>query len=76
MKEKKMTMRERIMQGKLFTDECEGLPEERLAAKKRMKAFNDSAPDETEKRQALLTERAAVLLLLWDSHFGWRRVLH
>lgn len=56
MKEKKMTMRERIMQGKLFTDECEGLPEERLAAKKRMKAFNDSAPDETEKRQALLTE--------------------
>lgn len=41
-----MTMRERILQGKLFTDECEGLPQERLAAKKRMKAFNDSVPDE------------------------------
>ncbi|MCI6467572.1 MAG: galactoside O-acetyltransferase [Faecalicatena sp.] len=45
-----MTMRERIMQGKLFTDECEGLPEEQLAAKKRMKAFNSLEPDEMEKR--------------------------
>ncbi len=49
-----MTMRERIMQGKLFTDECEGLPEERLEAKKRMKAFNDSAPDNLEERVALM----------------------
>ena len=40
-----MTMRERIMAGKLFTDECEGLPQERLEAKMRMKAFNDLAPD-------------------------------
>lgn len=38
------------MQGKLFTDECEGLPEEQLAAKKRMKAFNSLEPDEMEKR--------------------------
>lgn len=51
-----MTMRERIMQGKLFTDECEGLPEERLEAKKRMKAFNDSAPDNLEERVALMKE--------------------
>lgn len=51
-----MTMRERILQGKLFTDECEGLPQERLAAKKRMKAFNDSAPDELEKRIELMNE--------------------
>ena len=37
-------------------DECEGLPQERLAAKKRMKAFNDSAPDEPEKRTELMNE--------------------
>ena len=54
--EEKMTMRERILQGKLFTDECEGLPEERTAAKKRMKAFNESGPEETEKRKALLDD--------------------
>lgn len=51
-----MTMRERIMQGKLFTDYCEGLPQERLYAKKRMKAFNDLAPDAMEEKQALLNE--------------------
>lgn len=28
-----MTMRERIASGKLFTDYCEGLPEDRLQAK-------------------------------------------
>lgn len=33
-------MRERIATGKLFTDYCEGLPEDRLQAKKRMMAFN------------------------------------
>ena len=54
--EEKMTMRERILQGKLFTDECEGLPEERAAAKKRMKAFNESGPEETEKRKAHLDD--------------------
>ncbi len=51
-----MTMRERIMSGKLFTDECEGLPEERTAAKKRMKAFNDSSPENPAKRTELLKE--------------------
>ena len=35
-----MTMREGIMNGKLFTDECEGLPAERTAAKIKMKSFN------------------------------------
>ena len=29
-----MTMRERIMEGKLFTDMCEGMPEEWTQAKK------------------------------------------
>lgn len=51
-----MTMRERIMSGKLFTDMCEGMPEERLAAKKRMKAFNDSEPDGFAKRAKLMEE--------------------
>ncbi|HIR00210.1 MAG TPA: galactoside O-acetyltransferase [Candidatus Scybalocola faecavium] len=51
-----MTMRERIMAGKLFTDECEGLPQERLEAKMRMKAFNDLAPDQGEEKAALMKE--------------------
>ena len=51
-----MTMHERILQGKLFTDMCEGMPEERLQAKKRMKRFNDSEPDDTQGRLALLEE--------------------
>lgn len=51
-----MTMHERIMAGKLFTDMCEGMPEERLSAKKRMKRFNDSDPEDTEGRVKLLGE--------------------
>lgn len=51
-----MTMRERILAGKLFTDMCEGLPEERLLGKQRMKRFNDSAPEDVEGRVALLGE--------------------
>lgn len=51
-----MTMRERIFSGKLFTDGCEGLPEERLAAKKRMKAFNDSDPADMAARMKLVNE--------------------
>ena len=45
-----MTMRERIMNGKLFTDMCEGLPQERSDAKKRLIAFNQTTPDDLEKR--------------------------
>lgn len=51
-----MTMHERIMAGKLFTDMCEGMPEERLKAKKLMKQFNDSQPDDTEGRVRLMGE--------------------
>lgn len=51
-----MTMHERIMQGKLFTDMCEGMPAERLKAKKLMKRFNDSEPDDTEGRAKLMGE--------------------
>lgn len=51
-----MTMRERIMNGKLFTDECEGLSEEHAAAKKRMKSFNESSPEDPAVRIAILKE--------------------
>ncbi|TAH74703.1 MAG: galactoside O-acetyltransferase [Anaerolineaceae bacterium] len=51
-----MTMRERIASGKLFTDYCEGLPEDRANAKRRMKAFNLTGPDELDDRMKLMTE--------------------
>ena len=52
----KESMHERIMNGKLFTDMCEGMPEERTQAKLRMKAFNDTRADEIEKRLAIQKE--------------------
>lgn len=51
-----MTMRERIEQGKLFTDYCEGLPEDRLRCKRVMTAFNQSEPDDMEARFRLMQE--------------------
>ncbi len=51
-----MTMRERIHSGKLFTDYCEGLPEDRDNAKRRMKALNETGPDDIKRRMELLTE--------------------
>lgn len=51
-----MTMRERIASGKLFTDYCEGLPEDRMEAKRRMIAFNTTGPDTLEERFQLMTE--------------------
>ena len=45
-----MTMRERILAGKLFSDMCEGMPEERNQAKRRMIAFNATTPDTLEER--------------------------
>ena len=49
-------MHERIMAGKLFTDMCEGLPEERDEAKKRMIAFNLTTPDTLEERLRIQKE--------------------
>lgn len=51
-----MTMRERIASGKLFTDYCEGLPEDRVNGKKRMTAFNNTLPEDTAGRMAALKE--------------------
>ena len=49
-----MTMRERIHSGKLFTDYCEGLPEDRARCKKYMTAFNNSTMEDMEGRMAAL----------------------
>ena len=51
-----MTMKERIATGKLFTDDCEGMPEERMQAKKRMVALNATGPDDLGKRYQLINE--------------------
>lgn len=51
-----MSMRERIANGKLFTDYCEGLPEDRANAKRRMKALNLTGPDELKERFEILEE--------------------
>ena len=51
-----MNMHERIMAGKLFTDMCEGLPEERNEAKKRMIAFNLTTPDTLDERLRIQKE--------------------
>ena len=45
-----MTMKERINSGKLFTDDCEGMPEERTSCKLNMNAFNASSPTDVQKR--------------------------
>lgn len=49
-----MPMRERIKAGQLFTDMCEGLPEERLRGKELMYEYNHSRPSEVEKRKSLI----------------------
>ena len=54
-----MTMRERIRDGKLFTDDCEGLPKERQEAKKRMMAFNGTTPEQSALRVELMKEMLA-----------------
>ncbi|MCI5648051.1 MAG: hypothetical protein MR332_01235 [Fusicatenibacter sp.] len=48
-----MTMKERIKNGLLFTDECEGMPKERLRAKKLMKAFNETSPEDLAEEARL-----------------------
>lgn len=60
-----MTMHERIASGKLFTDECEGLPQERLAAKLKMNAFNASSPADPEARVRLLEDMLGAGKGIW-----------
>jgi acetyltransferase-like isoleucine patch superfamily enzyme len=61
-----MNMHERIMAGKLFTDMCEGMPEERSEAKKRMIAFNATTPDSIDERMRIQKE-----MLHEDSGESW-----
>lgn len=49
-------MRERMAAGQLFTDNCDGLAEDRQNAKRRMKAFNETGPDEIQTRIQLMHE--------------------
>ena len=51
-----MSMRERIANQKLFTDHCEGLPEQRHLAKMRMFRLNSLSPDHLEQRKELISE--------------------
>lgn len=51
-----MNMHERIKNGMLFTDMCEGMPQERMLAKKLMKRFNDLEPDNFPERMRLTEE--------------------
>ncbi len=60
-----MTMRERIANGKLFTDMCEGLPEDRDHCKRTMIAFNRTTPDEIDRRMELGKELFGKELKAW-----------
>lgn len=60
-----MTMRERMQQGKLFTDMCEGLAEERVKAKKLQKKFNELEPDDTAARLEVIGEILGKPTLAW-----------
>lgn len=51
-----MNMHKRIMNGKLFTDMCEGMPAERDDAKRRMIRFNATTPDTLEERFSIQKE--------------------
>lgn len=51
-----MTMRERIENGKLFTDYCEGLPEDRSRCKSIMSKLNLTTPEQIPERMQLFTE--------------------
>lgn len=60
-----MTMRDRIEQGKLFTDYCEGLPEDRTNCKLNMTAFNNSMPDQVEDRMQKLSKLLGKEVKAW-----------
>lgn len=49
-------MRDRIEQGKLFTDYCEGLPEDRANCKRTMCALNLTTPDQIPERMELVSK--------------------
>ena len=60
-----MTMKERINTGKLFTDDCEGMPKERTKCKKYMKEFNESSPTNLPVRYAAMTKLFGRITKAW-----------
>lgn len=60
-----MTMHERMALGKLFTDLCEGLPQERLQAKRLQQQFNQSDPGDTLGRVELLKKICGRQTMAW-----------
>ncbi|HKX53280.1 MAG TPA: sugar O-acetyltransferase [Nitrosospira sp.] len=50
------TEKQKMLKGELYRSSDRLLVEERKRARRLMKAFNDSLPDETEKRSAILRE--------------------
>lgn len=60
-----MTMRERIASGKLFTDNCEGLPQDRLSCKKNLTAFNAITHDNHQERQEAITKLFGKVTKVW-----------
>jgi len=59
------SMRERIAQGKLFTDYCEGLPEDRACGKRNMIALNATGPDNVTERMALMQSTFGACKKAW-----------
>ena len=71
-----MTMKDRMEKGLLFTDMCEGLPEERARAKKLQYLFNHSDPEKEEDRMCILGEILGTEPMAWVEppfHFCYGR---
>ncbi|BCN31110.1 sugar O-acetyltransferase [Anaeromicropila herbilytica] len=60
-----MTMRERVESGKLFTDYCEGLPEDRVKCKLSIMKFNASRPDDVQNRMQCMNELFGTEVKAW-----------
>ena len=65
MGEETMTMRERIAAGKLFTDYCEGLPEDRTRCKIAMTEFNNSLLTEIPARMEAMKKLFGKQMEVW-----------
>lgn len=55
--------------GELYTDHCEGLPEERRAGKELAYSYNMTRPSQRNRRAELLEQ----LLAAWAKIAGWNR---
>ena len=51
-----MTMRDRMKNGQLFTDMCEGLPQRRSEAKNLMNAFNRADHTDIQTKTELINQ--------------------